>query len=95
MDFDEIMNSIIRPFVVGKPYEGTGDFYMSSSSNTNNNEFKIGDRVFFLGKHSIGIFGNIEKVDRDGTRLLVRADDMTLYEVSGSQVTNLSEKNDE
>ena len=95
MDVDEIINSVIKPFVVEKPYEGTGDFYMSSGSNTNNNEFKIGDRIFFLGKHSIGIFGNIEKIDRDGTRLLVRADDMTLYEVLESQVTNLSEKNDE
>ena len=44
---NDIINAIIRPFVVEQPYEVPGDFYMSSS-NKNNEEFTIGDRVFFL-----------------------------------------------
>lgn len=35
MNFDEIINSIIKPFVVEQPYEVPGEFYMSNSSNTN------------------------------------------------------------
>ncbi len=34
MNSDEIINSIIKPFVVEQPYEVPGEFYMSSSSNT-------------------------------------------------------------
>jgi hypothetical protein len=35
MNSDEIINSIIKPFVVEQPYEVPGEFYMSSSSNIN------------------------------------------------------------
>ena len=31
-------------------------------------------------------------VDYDGTRLIVRADDSKMYEIFGSQVTNLEEQ---
>ena len=55
-------------------------------------EFKIGDRVFFIGKHGLGIFGNVEKIDHDGQRLLVRADDMRLYEIFGDSVTLLKHR---
>ena len=55
----------------------------------NNDEFRIGDRVFFTDKYGLGIFGNVEKVDHDGQRLIVRADDMTLYEIFGDKVTRL------
>ena len=58
----------------------------------NNNEFKIGDRVFFTGKHGLGVFGNVEKMDHDGQRLLVRADDMRLYEIFGDTVTLLKHR---
>lgn len=95
MTDNEIINRVIKPFVVEQPCEVSGDFYMSSSSNTNDDEFEIGDRVFFLDSHSMGVFGNVTKVDRDRTMLLVRTDDMKLYKIFGSQVTNLSEKNDE
>lgn len=56
----------------------------------NNNEFKIGDRVFFTENHGLGVFGNVEKIDHDEKRLLVRADDMQLYEISGDKVTVLT-----
>ena len=56
----------------------------------NNDEFKIGDRVFFLGEHDFGIFGNVEKVERDGQCLLVRADNMSLYEIFENKVTKLN-----
>ena len=55
-------------------------------------EFKIGDRVFFIENHGLGVFGNVIKVDNDGTRLVVKADDFKLYEIRGSQVTNLEEQ---
>lgn len=58
----------------------------------NNNEFKIGDRVFFTENHSLGVFGNVEKVDHDGQRLLVRTDDMRLYEIFGDNVTLLKHR---
>lgn len=53
-------------------------------------DFKIGDRVFFIEKHGLGIFGHIVKVDHDGQMLLVRADDMQLYKISGDKVTLLN-----
>lgn len=56
----------------------------------NNDEFRIGDRVFFTGRHGLGVFGNVEKVDHDGQCLIVRADDMRLYKIFGDKVTNLS-----
>ena len=86
---NDIINAIIRPFVVEQPYEVPGDFYMSSS-NKNNEEFTIGDRVFFLENHGLGVFGNVREVYHDGTRLLVLADDNQIYEIWGSRVTNLS-----
>ena len=86
---NDIINAVIRPFVVEQPYEVLGDFYMSSS-NKNNEEFTIGDRVFFIENHGLGVFGNVTKVDHDGTRLLVRTDDNQIYEIWGSRVTNLS-----
>ena len=55
-------------------------------------EFKIGDRVFFIGKHGLGVFGNVEKMDHDGQRLLVRTDDMQLYEIFGDKVTVLTRR---
>lgn len=58
----------------------------------NNDEFRIGDRVFFTDKYSLGYFGNVEKVDHDGQRLIVRTDDMTLYEIFGDKVTVLTQR---
>lgn len=58
----------------------------------NNDEFRIGDRVFFTGKYGLGYFGNVEKVDHDGQRLIVRTDDMTLYEIFGDKVTVLTQR---
>ena len=55
-------------------------------------EFKIGDRVFFIEKHGLGVFGNVEKMDHDGQRLLVRTDDMQLYEIFGDKVTVLTRR---
>lgn len=57
-----------------------------------NNEFKIGDQVFFTENHGLGAFGNVEKVDHDGQRLLVRTDDMKLYEIFGDNVTLLKHR---
>lgn len=57
-----------------------------------NDEFKIGDRVFFTERHGLGVFGNVEKMDHDGQRLLVRADDMRLYEIFGDNVTLLKHR---
>lgn len=56
-----------------------------------NNEFRIGDRVFFLYKH-LGMFGNVIQVDHDGTRLLVCTDDMRKYEIWGNQVTKITDE---
>ena len=57
-----------------------------------NDEFKIGDRVFFKEKHGLGVFGNVEKVSHDGQCLIVRADDMQLYKISGDKVTFLKHR---
>ena len=58
----------------------------------NNDEFRIFDRVFFSGKYGLGYFGNIEKIDHDGQKLLVRTDDMRLYEISMDKVTLLKHR---
>lgn len=58
----------------------------------NNDEFRIFDRVFFFGKYGLGYFGNIEKIDHDGQKLLVRTDDMRLYEISMDKVTLLKHR---
>lgn len=58
----------------------------------NNDEFRIFDRVFFSGKYGLGYFGNIEKIDHDGQKLLVRTDDMRLYEMSIDKVTLLKHR---
>ena len=55
-------------------------------------DFKIGDRVFFTEKHGLGIFGHVVKVDHDGQMLLVRTDDMKLYEIFGDNVTLLKHR---
>ena len=55
----------------------------------NDSNFQIGERVFFIGKHGLGVFGNIEKIDNDSTKLLVRADDMRLYEICGEHVIKI------
>lgn len=55
-------------------------------------EFRIFDRVFFSGKYGLGYFGNIEKIDHDGQKLLVRTDDMRLYEISMDKVTLLKHR---
>lgn len=57
-----------------------------------NDEFRIFDRVFFSGKYGLGYFGNIEKIDHDGQKLLVRTDDMRLYEISMDKVTLLKHR---
>ena len=92
MNSDEIINSIIKPFVVKQPYEVPGEFYMSSS-NKNNEEFTIGERVFFIKEHGLGVFGNVTKIDHDNARLLVRTDDMQLYSIHGDNAINLTDKN--
>lgn len=58
----------------------------------NNDEFRILDRVFFSGKYGLGYFGNIAKIDHDGQKLLVRTDDMRLYEISMDKVTLLKHR---
>lgn len=58
----------------------------------NNDEFRIGDRVFFTGKYGLGYFGNVEKINHDNQRLLVRTDDMRLYEIFGDNVTLLKHR---
>ena len=58
----------------------------------NNDEFRILDRVFFSGKYGLCYFGNIEKIDHDGQKLLVRTDDMRLYEISIDKVTLLKHR---
>ena len=58
----------------------------------NNDDFSIGDRVFFTGKYGLGYFGNVEKIDHDDRRLLVRTDDMRLYEIFGDSVTLLKHR---
>ena len=58
----------------------------------NDDEFRICDRVFFSGKYGLGYFGNIEKIDHDGQKLLVRTDDMRLYEISMDKVTLLKHR---
>ncbi len=60
----------------------------------NNDEFKIDDRVFFTEKHGLGVFGNVSRVDHDGQKLLVRADDMQLYEICGDNVILLRKNNE-
>ena len=55
-------------------------------------EFKIGDRVFFIGKHGLGYFGNVEKIDHDSQMLLVRTDDMQLYKIFSNKVTLLKHR---
>lgn len=57
-----------------------------------NDEFRIFDRVFFPGKYGLGYFGSIEKIDHDGQKLLVRTDDMRLYEISMDKVTLLKHR---
>lgn len=94
---NDIINAVIKPFVVEQPYEVQGDFYMSSSSNKNNEEFTIGDRVFFVENHGFGFFGNVTEVDYNCdhdclycTKLLVRTDNNQIYKICGFHVTNLS-----
>jgi hypothetical protein len=58
----------------------------------NDDKFRIFDRVFFSGKYGLGYFGNIEKIDHDGQKLLVRTDDMRLYEISIDKVTLLKHR---
>lgn len=58
----------------------------------NNDEFRIFDRVFFIGKYGLGYFGNVERIDHDSQMLLVRADDMQLYKISGDKVTFLKHR---
>lgn len=58
----------------------------------NNDEFRILDRVFFFGKYGLGYFGNVERIDHDSNILLVRADDMQLYKISGDLVTLLEHR---
>ncbi len=43
-------------------------------------EFKKGDRVCCPWYHGMIMFGNVESVDHNGERLLIRGDDMQLYE---------------
>lgn len=57
-----------------------------------NDEFRIFDRVFFIGKYGLGYFGNVERIDHDSHILLVRADDMQLYKISGDKVTFLKHR---
>lgn len=52
--------------------------------------FKIGDRVFFIGNSGIGVFGNVAQINNDDARLIIRADDMQLYDVIESNVVNLA-----
>ena len=59
----------------------------------NDSNFQIGERVFFIKEHGLGVFGNVVKIDHDNTRLLVRADDMQLYSIRGDNVINLTDKN--
>lgn len=58
----------------------------------NNDEFRILDRVFFIGKYGLGYFGNVERIDHDSQMLLVRADNMRLYKISGDKVTLLKHR---
>lgn len=58
----------------------------------NNDDFKIGDRIFFLEEDGLGVFGEVIKVNSDCTILLVRADDTQLYEICGSQTIKLMNK---
>lgn len=58
----------------------------------NNDEFRIFDRVFFFGKYGLGYFGNVERIDHDNQMLLVRADNMRLYKISGDKVTLLKHR---
>lgn len=58
----------------------------------NNDEFRIFDRVFFIGKYGLGYFGNVERIDHDSQMLLVRTDDMQLYKISGDKVTFLKHR---
>lgn len=44
------------------------------------NEFKVGDRVCLPWYPGILMFGNVEKIDNNGDKLLIRCDDMQLYE---------------
>ena len=95
-DIAESINNVIKPFVVERQYDIFGDFYMSSATDVD--KFKIGDRVFFSNKYGIGgIFGTVmkvEKIDHNDTRLFVNVGDgvpLQIYEILGSQVTNLEE----
>ena len=57
-------------------------------------EFKIGDRVFFIENHGLGVFGNVASIADDGTRLIVRADGIQLYDVLIDNATKISGKLD-
>ena len=59
MNSNEIINSIIKPFVVEQPYEVPGEFYMSSSSNTN-------QRIMMTEEKALEAFKNLyNDIDKD------------------------------
>ena len=55
------------------------------------NEFKIGDRVFFKNRYCIGEFGNVIRTDHAGFRLLVQADSGMFYDCWKDEIVNLKE----
>ncbi len=59
MNSNEIINSIIKPFVVEQPYEIPEEFYMSSSSNAN-------QRIMMTEEKALEAFKNLyNDIDKD------------------------------
>ena len=54
-------------------------------------EFKVGDRVFFLRRHGFYSFGFVIEVHSEDSTLLIRGDDGVLYERLMSSVSKPGE----
>lgn len=72
MNSDEIINSIIKPFVVEQPYEVPGEFYMSSSSNTNQRIMMNKEEHYKMNTYHVGtVYILFEKTPRSDSQNII------------------------
>lgn len=46
-DLEEVIDNVIRPFVVERPYDPSGDYYMSSVTTARCIEIKPGLKIYY------------------------------------------------
>ena len=52
MEYTEIIDTILKPFVVKQPYDIDGDYYMSSAATTRCVELRPRTKIYFWNKDS-------------------------------------------